>query len=395
MTAFDVDRAQRRPVRSGRLVTAARPWRARASRTATRDRSTCGWTPTRTWSASDVVNGYEEAELRRVIRKYGDERFAHRIAEAIVAARPIETTTELAAVVTARDSGARRAAPEAIPPSARSRRSASRSTASWTCCPTASSGDRAVVPGGRIAVLSYHSGEDRIVKERFRVREPAVRMPTRAALRVRRGADRADGARRAPSADGRRAGRQPACRFGAPPRRRADGARRGEVGADDRQLAPTSSGRSAAALRRAAPRAAAGRPSHSCRSSRAGAGRVGIRGRAHDRAGGLVLGFAVLHTSLAERQMEIDRSKNSVDEARSGSTCCGAPHRVASASGWSAEASARHVAGAQKRVHGGRRLTVAITIAAAGEVLDDDVRSRAVQPLDQFRLVKAMSSEEP
>ena len=57
------------------------------------------------WSASDVVNGYEEAELRRVIRKYGDERFASRIARAIVAARPIETTTELGRGRDRRDSG--------------------------------------------------------------------------------------------------------------------------------------------------------------------------------------------------------------------------------------------------------------------------------------------------
>ena len=47
-----------------------------------------------------MVNGYDEAELRRVIRNYGDERFAAASPRAIVAARPIETTTELAAVVT-------------------------------------------------------------------------------------------------------------------------------------------------------------------------------------------------------------------------------------------------------------------------------------------------------
>ncbi len=53
------------------------------------------------WSAADVVNGYDVDALARVLREYGDERFAGRIARAIVAARPIETTTELAAVVTA------------------------------------------------------------------------------------------------------------------------------------------------------------------------------------------------------------------------------------------------------------------------------------------------------
>ncbi|MEX2626308.1 MAG: 16S rRNA (cytosine(1402)-N(4))-methyltransferase RsmH, partial [Ilumatobacteraceae bacterium] len=60
------------------------------------------------WSAADVVNGYDEVELARVIRTYGDERFASRIARAIVAARPVESTGDLAAVVT-----------EAIPAAAR------------------------------------------------------------------------------------------------------------------------------------------------------------------------------------------------------------------------------------------------------------------------------------
>ncbi|MFT6390627.1 MAG: 16S rRNA (cytosine1402-N4)-methyltransferase, partial [Ilumatobacter sp.] len=52
------------------------------------------------WSAHDVVNGYEVNELARVIRVHGDERFARRIAEKIVAARPVESTTQLAEIVT-------------------------------------------------------------------------------------------------------------------------------------------------------------------------------------------------------------------------------------------------------------------------------------------------------
>ena len=52
-------------------------------------------------SAADVVNGYSETQLAHVLREYGDERFAGRIARAIVAARPISTTTELAAIVSA------------------------------------------------------------------------------------------------------------------------------------------------------------------------------------------------------------------------------------------------------------------------------------------------------
>ena len=56
---------------------------------------------TQTWTAADVVNGYPVEQLTRVLQQYGDERFARRIANAIAASRPIETTTELAAIVVA------------------------------------------------------------------------------------------------------------------------------------------------------------------------------------------------------------------------------------------------------------------------------------------------------
>jgi 16S rRNA (cytosine1402-N4)-methyltransferase len=129
------------------------------------------------WSASDVVNGYSEAELRRVVRKFGDERFASRIAGAIVAARPIETTTELAAIVTA-----------AIPAPARRTggHPAKRTFQAIrievngeldSLAPAIGAAIEAAVPGGRIAVISYHSGEDRIVKEQFRVATGACECP--------------------------------------------------------------------------------------------------------------------------------------------------------------------------------------------------------------------------
>jgi 16S rRNA C1402 N4-methylase RsmH len=50
---------------------------------------------TQAWTAADVVNGYPAEQLTRVLQQYGDERFARRIANAIVASRPVETTTEL------------------------------------------------------------------------------------------------------------------------------------------------------------------------------------------------------------------------------------------------------------------------------------------------------------
>jgi 16S rRNA (cytosine1402-N4)-methyltransferase len=123
------------------------------------------------WSAADVVNGYAEADLARIIKRYGDERFASRIARAIVDARPIETTNRLAEVVTA-----------AIPAPARrtgghpAKRTfqAIRIEVNGELDAIPEAIDTAIdklAPGGRIAVLAYHSGEDRIVKERLRAAE--------------------------------------------------------------------------------------------------------------------------------------------------------------------------------------------------------------------------------
>lgn len=125
--------------------------------------------PSEQWSASDVVNGYDEDRLRTIIRRYGDERYAARIARAIVAARPIETTVQLAEVITA-----------AIPaPARRTGGHPARRTfqairievnAELEQLPQAlDDAIESLTPGGRIAVLSYHSGEDRIVKDRFRM----------------------------------------------------------------------------------------------------------------------------------------------------------------------------------------------------------------------------------
>jgi 16S rRNA (cytosine1402-N4)-methyltransferase len=120
------------------------------------------------WTAADVVNGYDEGRLADVLRRHGDERFAGRIAKAIVAARPFETTAELAEVVR-----------EAIPAPARRRggHPAKRTfqairievNRELEVLPGAiDAAIDATAPGGVVAVLSYHSGEDRIVKERFR-----------------------------------------------------------------------------------------------------------------------------------------------------------------------------------------------------------------------------------
>lgn len=124
--------------------------------------------PADPWSAADVVNGYSEAELARVLREHGDERFAGRIAAAIVAARPLHDTAELAELVRS-----------AIPAPARRRggHPAKRTfqairievNRELEILPDAlEQAISALAPGGRLAVLSYHSGEDRIVKAAIR-----------------------------------------------------------------------------------------------------------------------------------------------------------------------------------------------------------------------------------
>ena len=126
---------------------------------------------TQSWSGADVVNGYSEVELIRVLQENGDERFAPRIARAILAHRPIESTAELAGIIV-----------DAIPAAARrtgghpAKRSfqAIRIEVNDELGILPAALDHAIAntkPGGRVAVLSYHSGEDRIVKERFRSAE--------------------------------------------------------------------------------------------------------------------------------------------------------------------------------------------------------------------------------
>ena len=119
-------------------------------------------------SASTVVNDYPQDRLAAVLRDLGDERYAGRIARAIVAARPVATTTELAEIVR-----------DAIPAPARrtgghpAKRSfqAIRIEVNAELAILAGAIDAAIDllhPAGRLAVLAYHSGEDRIVKARLR-----------------------------------------------------------------------------------------------------------------------------------------------------------------------------------------------------------------------------------
>lgn len=118
-------------------------------------------------TADEIVNRWPETELASVIGKYGEERFAVRIARAICKARPIADTASLAAIVR-----------DAIPAATRTTggHPARRTFQGLRIAVNDELGEleRGLVaaidrlaPGGRCVVISYHSLEDRIVKQRF------------------------------------------------------------------------------------------------------------------------------------------------------------------------------------------------------------------------------------
>jgi len=117
-------------------------------------------------TAADLVNRLPEAELAELIRRYGEEPRARRIARAIVQARPITTTEELARVV-ARAVGTARGR---IHPATRTFM-ALRIAVNRELENLARGLEGAVeilARGGRVVVISFHSLEDRLVKEFFR-----------------------------------------------------------------------------------------------------------------------------------------------------------------------------------------------------------------------------------
>jgi 16S rRNA (cytosine1402-N4)-methyltransferase len=119
-------------------------------------------------SAYDVVNSYPESELRRIIYEYGEERFAGRIASAIVRARQknaIRTTCELSDLIIS-----------AIPVKPRDGHPAKRTFQAIrievnreldVIAPALRDAVELLIPGGRVAVITFHSLEDRAVKQTF------------------------------------------------------------------------------------------------------------------------------------------------------------------------------------------------------------------------------------
>jgi len=119
-------------------------------------------------TADELVNGLDERALAALLRRHGDEPHARRIARAIVAARPITTTASLADVIR-----------DAVPAAVR-RKGGHPARRSFQALRIEVNQELEILddaltqaldllaPEGRCAVLAYHSGEDRIVKRRFR-----------------------------------------------------------------------------------------------------------------------------------------------------------------------------------------------------------------------------------
>ena len=132
-------------------------------------------------TAADVVNGYDEESLAKIIREYGEEKFAKQIARRIALRRsekPIETTGELVDVIR-----------EAIPKGAQKGEAQHPAKRTFQAIRIEVNGEldaiepsiRAAVdrlsPKGRAAVISFHSLEDRIVKRVFRELENPCTCP--------------------------------------------------------------------------------------------------------------------------------------------------------------------------------------------------------------------------
>ncbi len=122
--------------------------------------------PDQPLSAADLVNHAPEQQLADLIWRYGEEPQARRIARAIVQARPLQTTLQLAEVVS-RAVGSHR---QRIHPATRTFQALriavnAELDAIEAVLPQAV---EALAPGGRLAVISFHSLEDRIVKQFFR-----------------------------------------------------------------------------------------------------------------------------------------------------------------------------------------------------------------------------------
>ncbi len=122
-------------------------------------------------TAYEVINEYSEPDLNRIIKMYGDERFSRRITTAIANQRPITNTLELAEIIkSAIPAPARRTGGHPAKRTFQAVRIEVNSELKQLSG-TLMEAVKWLVPKGRGVVLSYHSGEDRIVKKIFREAE--------------------------------------------------------------------------------------------------------------------------------------------------------------------------------------------------------------------------------
>ena len=121
--------------------------------------------------AGDIVNRFTQAELEKIIRSYGEEKMAARIARAIVRKRqnaPIETTVELAGLIASVMPAQMKR--QKIHPATRTFQALRIAVNRELDCivPGIDAAVNALAVGGRLAVISFHSLEDRLVKNTFR-----------------------------------------------------------------------------------------------------------------------------------------------------------------------------------------------------------------------------------
>jgi 16S rRNA (cytosine1402-N4)-methyltransferase len=122
--------------------------------------------PTQPLDAAELVNNLPETDLADLIWRYGEERGSRRIAAAIVRSRPVTTTQQLAEIVSKAMGGQR----SRIHPATRTFQALRIAVnqelqAVESVLPLAV---KALSPGGRVAIIAFHSMEDRLVKQYFR-----------------------------------------------------------------------------------------------------------------------------------------------------------------------------------------------------------------------------------
>jgi len=122
--------------------------------------------PSQPLTAADLVNTLDEAALADLLWRYGEERRARRVARAIVRRRPITTTRQLAEIVASATTSGKRGMHPATRTFQALRIAVNEELANVEAVlPQAI---EALAPGGRLAVIAFHSLEDRIVKRAFK-----------------------------------------------------------------------------------------------------------------------------------------------------------------------------------------------------------------------------------